>query len=60
MTLSATERQVIQSMRALSKQGNEWRLVISRHERQQQSYVQLEATVFSRQSVGADAFVAVE
>ena len=58
--LSPGEHQVLHWMRTLTLQSQEWQLRISRHQRKEGSYLQLEPTPYLKVRITPDAFLAVE
>ena len=59
-SLSPAEQQVIQWMRRLAQQSQEWKLTLTMHQRKDGGYLQVEPTPYLKVVVQRDAFLAVE
>ena len=58
--LTACEAQVVSWMRKLSQTSPEWKLTLTKHSRQQGSYLQVEPTPYLKVTMQRDQFLAVE
>ena len=58
--LSEAEQQVVTWMRWLATQSPEWKLTLTKHQRQGGGYLQVEPTPYLKVALTKDAFLAVE